>query len=307
MAAEMKDVTPTKERVRVSAGRQGGPTVLPKEPSNIPMPAVRPTGGDRYSEPKSVLAIIADAAANPAINPAVMRELLDMKKEIMAEEARLAFINAKLLLNDKLPTINKDGKIEFKDKGEGRTVLKFASFENINDVIKPLLKEFGFDLWFSSEPGLAGMINVVGHMEHRLGFGRLTTFPMPYDGSGGKSGAQGWASAFSFGKRVTTIGLLNIQTRAIEDRDRDGNGINFKPARGGGYAEVEDTKPITPAQRDKIVDLLTAAKIKEQQFCIKYGINQIIQLPADLYDAAVAAIEAHRAGAASAKRGDARG
>jgi hypothetical protein len=304
----MKDVTPKKERVRVSAGRGGGPVVLPREPSNIPMPLVRPTGGDRTSEPKSVLAIIADAAANPAINPAVMRELLDMKKEIMAEEARLAFINAKLLLNDKLPTINKDGKIEFKDKGAGKAVLKFASFENINDVIKPLLKEFGFDLWFSSEPGLAGMINVVGHMEHRLGFGRATTFPMPHDGSGGKSGAQGWASAFSFGKRVTTIGLLNIQTRAIEDRDRDGNGSNFKPAKGGGYAEVaEEVGPISPAQRDKLVDLITAAKIKEQQFCVRYGINQIIQLPADLYDAAVAAIEAHRAGAAAAKRDGARG
>jgi hypothetical protein len=303
MAAEMKDVTP-KNRVRVQAGREGGPRAAfappaAAAPTNLPVPAI--------SEPTNLLAVIARAAADPRTDTAKMQALLDMQKAIMAEEARLAFINAKLLLNDKLPTINKDGKIEFKDKGAGKAVLKFASFENINDIIKPLLKEFGFDLWFSSEPGLADMINVVGHMEHRLGFGRLTTFPMPHDRSGGKSGAQGWASAFSFGKRVTTIGLLNIQTRAIEDRDRDGNGSNFKPARGGGYAEVEDTKPITPAQRDKIVDLLTAAKIKEQQFCIKYGINQIIQLPADLYDAAIAAIEAHGAGAASAKRGDARG
>jgi hypothetical protein len=257
----------------------------------------RPDGGN-------LLAVITAAAADPRCNVEKMEALLKMHKEVVAEEARLAFIEDKLRLTDKLPSINKDGKIEFKDKGHGAATLKFASFENINDVIKPLLKEFSFDLWFSSEPGVAGMINVIGNLEHRLGFIRKTTFPMPHDGSGGKSGAQGWASAFSFGKRVTTIGLLNIQTKAIEDRDRDGNEGKFVPAKGGGFAEVPAEQPkITAAQRDKIVDLITAAKIKESQFCTKYGIGQIGMLPAELFDAAVKAIADHVEAAKAASRG----
>lgn len=279
----MKDVSPS-ARVATADKRRRRPTT----PPNLPVPTA--------PEPTNLLAVIARAAADPRTDTAKMQALLAMQKEIMAEEARLAFIRAKLLLNDKLPVINKDGKIEFKDKGSGAAVLKFSSFENINDIIKPLLKEFGFDLWFSSEPGIAGMINVVGHMEHELGFVRMTVFPMPHDASGGKSGAQGWASAFSFGKRVTTIGLLNIQTRALEDRDHDGSDRKLKRAKGGGLAEAaDDVPPITPAQRDRIVTLITDAKINEANFCSRYGINQIIQLPSNLFDAAVKAIKEYKA------------
>lgn len=302
----MKNVSPAarvatadKPHVRVQAGREGGPRAefappANLAPTNLPVPA--------GAEPTNMLAVIARAAADPRTDTAKMQALLDMQKAIVAEEARIAYIGAKLLLTKKLPTINKDGKIEFKDKGAGKAVLKFASFENINDIIKPLLDEFGFDLWYSSEPGVAGMINVIGHLDHQNGHTRQTVFPMPHDASGGKSGAQGWASAFSFGKRITTIGLLNIQTRAVEDRDRDGSDRNVKPARGGGMAEVEDpAPPITPAQRDKLVDLITNANIKEAQFCTKYGIGQIIQLPSNLFDAAVKAVEEHAAQKAAAR------
>lgn len=279
----MKDVTP-KERVRVLAGRAGGPRAefappAVPAPTNLPVPA--------GPEPTNMLAVIARAAADPRTDTAKMQALLDMQKGIMAEEARLAFISAKLLLNDKLPTINKDGKIEFKDKGQGKATLKFASFENINEIIKPLLKEFGFDLWFSSEPGVAGMINVVGHMEHRLGFFRITTFPMPHDASGGKSGAQGWASAFSFGKRVTTIGLLNIQTKALEDRDRDGNQGNFKPARGGGMAEAPpEIETIDNEQHFKIRELIEWCGVPMATFLDHYGIKKLSDLPVNLFGAA---------------------
>lgn len=302
----MKDVSPStrvatseKPHIRVQAGREGGPRgefAPPANlaPTNLPVPA--------GAEPTNLLAVIARAAADPRTDTAKMQSLLNMQKDIVAEEARIAYIGAKLLLTRKLPTINKDGKIEFKDKGAGKAVLKYASFENINDVIGPLLDQFGFDLWFSSEPGVAGMINVIGHLDHQNGYTRQTVFPMPHDASGGKSGAQGWASAFSFGKRITTIGLLNIQTRAVEDRDRDGSDRNVKPARGGGMAEVEEpSPPITPAQRDRLVDLLTEANIKESQFCTKYGVGQIIQLPSNLFDAAVKAIEEHAAQKAAAR------
>ncbi len=257
---------------------------------------VRAVGVHRPEEGGSFLAVIRAGAADPRCDVSKMEAMLRMQKEIMAEEARLAFIAAKLALTDKLPTINKDGKIEFKDKGHGAATLKFASFENINDVIKPLLKEFEFDLWFSSQPGVAGMINVIGNLEHRLGFIRQTTFPMPHDASGGKSGAQGWASAFSFGKRVTTIGLLNIQTKAIEDRDRDGNEGNFKPAKGGAFTEApQDLAKVTPAQRDKLVAAMTDAGVSEAKFRAKYGVQQVGFLPAALYQAALDAIAEHKA------------
>ena len=269
-----------KERVRVQAGREGGPRAASKA-----VATAAPAAAVEQHQPQSMLAVIASAAADPRCDVTKMQALLDMQKGILAEEARLAFIEAKLLLNEKLPTINKDGKIEFKDKGQGKATLKFASFENINHVIKPLLKEFGFDLWFSSEPGVAGMINVVGHMEHRLGFFRITTFPMPHDASGGKSGAQGWSSAFSFGKRVTTIGLLNIQTTAIEDRDLDGNVGNFKRSTDG-YVDVDPIRKLSRAQAAELEEVMKDCGVTVRGFCEIYGIKSVAELNDDLFEAA---------------------
>lgn len=261
----------------------------PKQRHRVPATSVR-----RPEEGGGFLAVIAAAAADPRCDVSKMQALLAMQKEIEAEQARLAYTQSKLDLTRKLPSINKDGRIEFKDKGEGKPVLKFASFENINDVIKPLLDEFDFDLWFSSEPGVSGMVNVIGHLDHARGHNRQTVFPMPHDSSGGKSGAQGWASAFSFGKRVTTIGLLNIQTRALEDRDRDGTDRATQRAKGGGFVEAAPPAPkVSPLQRDNLIERITRAGIKEAQFCTHYGVGQIGLLPAELYDAAVQAIADH--------------
>ncbi len=279
--------------------------VLPDSPASAPMPPVSATAGPRpihrvpaigvhRPDDGSLLAVIRSAAADPKCDVTKMQALLQMQKEIVAEQARLTYIDAKLRLTEKLPIINKDGKIEFKDKGQGKATLRFASFENINDVLKPLLEEFGFDLWFSSKPGVPGMVDVVGHLEHRDGYTRETTFPMPHDPSGGKSGAQGWASAFSFGKRVTTIGLLNLQTRALEDRDRDGAKQNLRQARGGGFVEAPADDPkINSKQLEELSGMLTWAGINDANFCTHYGILEVKDLPASIYEAAVKAIKDH--------------
>lgn len=282
-----------KERVRVQAGREGGPRAefsppAATAPTNLPVP-----GGP---EPTNILSAIIRAAADPRTDTTKMQALLNMQKELVAEEARLVYIGAKLELTDMLPIINKDGKIEFKDKGNGKAVLKFASFDNINDIIKPLLKKCSFDLWFSSEPSVPGMINVIGHLDHRNGHTRSTTFPMPHDASGGKSAAQGWASAFSFGKRITTIGLLNIQTKALEDQDRDGSDRNLKRGRGEVMVEAPaEPDCVTDDQAIKLRDLIEWCGIGTPKFCDHYSIPKVTALPENLFDAAKKACEDYHA------------
>jgi hypothetical protein len=233
----------------------------------------------------STLAVIADALKDPNFKPENMRLVLDMHKEMIAEQARLNFTASMRELKRKLPTVNRDGKIEYKDKGAGKAKIMFASFENIHDIIRPLLDEHGFDLWYSSEPGSPGMINVIGNLDHEDGHVRRTIFPMPHDASGGKSGAQGWASAFSFGKRIATIGLLNIVTRAKVDQDRDG----AAPTQAKGGAPVddsdlasqdEDTPKITTEQHDKLIDALEGCGVSRKKFCEVYKITAIVDLPA---------------------------
>ena len=107
-----------------------------------------------------------------------------------------------------------------------------------------------------------------------------------------------------YGMRYNAIALLNIISEDPRDRDHDGHPGKFVPSKGGGFAEVPAEQPkITTAQRDKIADLMIAAKIKELQFCTKYGISQVGFLPADLFDAAVKAIADHVEAAKAANRG----
>jgi hypothetical protein len=221
---------------------------------------------------------------------------------MIAEQARLDYIAAMRDLKRELPIINKDGKIEFKDKGQGKATLRFASFENIHEVITPLLDKHGFDLWFSSEPGAAGMINVVGSIEHLNGYVRRTVLPMPHDASGGKSGAQGWASAFSFGKRIATIGLLNIRTRAPEDRDLDGN--KAKVTKAGKPQVVEGQVLVDPpagdqvevCSEDQIVKVREAIEgngVPEKTFLGHFQIKKVIDLPAADFEDAMTACRSY--------------
>ena len=60
--------------------------------------------------PANMLSIIASAAANPSVDVSKMRELLTMQREIVSEEARVAFTED--FIKMRLPSIGRDGKID---------------------------------------------------------------------------------------------------------------------------------------------------------------------------------------------------
>jgi hypothetical protein len=265
-------------------------------------------------EAKNILAIIADAATNPNFNPDSMRALLDMRREEMADQSKRDFNAAFIALQEDLPTIRADGRIEIRAKdakgertGGVQQSTPYATFNNIMKAIKPLLIKHGFALSFSTEP-VGERLLVKGYLDGH-GHQRTTAFPLPAETSGSKNNVQGWGSSMSYGKRYATIALLNLVSEAKEDRDLDGNAPppekKGQPGAGfpGDNISSGPAKPITATQRDKIVDLITGAKIKESQFCAKYGIAQIGMLPADQFDAAVKAIADHVEAAKAGTRG----
>lgn len=250
--------------------------------------------------PRNMLGVLLQAASDPKVDVPKMQAILAMQKEMVAEQARLDYTVAMRALQRELPSINRDGKIEYRDKGDGKgkpKPLYFASFQNLHKVLKPLVDKFGFDLWYSSEPGASGMINVVAHLEHDNGYARRTIFPMPHDPSGGKSAAQGWASAFSFGKRIATIGLFNILTEAPEDRDVDGNAAKRTKA---GRPQVVDgdvvlengvatTEVCSEDQLVKVRDAIEGCGVSDKNFCSHFRIEKVSQLPLAEYENALAA------------------
>lgn len=286
----MKDVTP-KGRVRVQAGREGGPRAAEAvpampAPTNLPVPA--------GPEPTNMLAVIARAAADPRTDTAKMQALLDMQKGIMADESKRAFNAAFIALQNDLPSVGRDGRIEIREKNaagsrEGGRVQQstpYATFNNIMKTIKPLLNRHGFALSFSTEP--AGERILVKGLLEGHGHERSTAFPLPAETSGSKNNVQGWGSSMSYGKRYCTIALLNIVSEAAEDADTDGHAGNFKPAKGGGFAEVPEKMALISAdQREELLRKIEWCGVSLTVFHEHYGIAKIGELPADLYESAI--------------------
>jgi hypothetical protein len=238
-------------------------------------------------EPTNVLAIIARAAADPAVLPDKMRALLDMQKEIMAEEARIAFTRSFVGLQADLPTIRTDGKIEIREKvaggertGKVQQATPYATFQNIMKTVKPLLQKHGFILWFGPDVNPAGGIIIRGYLDHVKGHGKTCVVPLPLETSGSKNNVQGVGSSLSYGKRYAAISMLNIISHAKDDADLDGHVADAAKPK-------EPPKKISKAQAAELEKAVNDCGVGTDAFCDHYKINHLSDLTTDLFDQAI--------------------
>lgn len=194
-----------------------------------------------------VLDAVIRAASDPAVDVSKMRELLGLQKELMAMQAEQQFTQAFHRMQMEMPRVKRSGSVEYK----GKEAFKFATWENIDAAIRPILQREGFSLSFDSTPrqGDGGGLIVTGTLSHIGGAKRTASIPVPLDTSGGKNNIQGYGSAMAYGKRYTTTSLCNIVTEAEDD---DGH-------RGG-------ERFIEPEQVQELHDLVKQAGRTEADF-----------------------------------------
>lgn len=244
------------------------------------LPAVQ---GSELSAPTSFLAVIARAAADPACNTEKMASLLSMQRQIEEREAEKAFTRDFIALQDVLPVIDKDGKI---DHGAGKQKNLYSTYPNIMKVCKPLLRRHGFALASWIEPAKDGArIEIVSQLDHVEHHHRTSRFPLPAEQSGSKNIVQAWGSSQQYGMRYNAIALLNIVSEAPQDRDHDGNVGNFK--RGtDGYVDVEPIRKLSRAQAAELEEVMKDCGVTVRGFCEIYGIKAVADLNDDLFEAA---------------------
>lgn len=161
------------------------------------------------TEIQSVLSIIKEAALNPAVDVNKMEQLLSMQERIMDRQARAAFIEAEMHMHGQLPTIAKNGAIM---NNAGVVQSRFSRWEDVHRTIGPILHSNSFSLSFeigtdNNMTTVEAVLSHVGGHVKRSGAMRL-----PTDSSGAKNAVQGVGSTVSYGKRYTTLAILNIST-----------------------------------------------------------------------------------------------
>lgn len=261
-----------------------------KAPDIAPMPAKAP----EPAVPQSVamLRMIADLARDPSIPVERMETIYRMQKEIRADEARQAFTRAKIAMSEHLPVIDENGMLDVKPKDNQKKGYKrrHARMIDVNDAIKPLLRKYGFDLWF--EPGVEadGKIAVVAHLDHEEGFGVTGRVPLTVDISGGKNAQQGVGSSHSYGRRYGTVMILNLDSRAPQDADDDAVASGKLKNEQDNRDRTEEVTFLNEKQTGELQALIKDAGIPEESFCTKYEIDKIDRLPSNLFAEARAAI-----------------
>jgi len=180
---------------------------LETQPSNLPVAA---------SEANGMNDMIERLASNKDVDVTKLEKIIELKERVLAHDARAAFNAAFSKMQPELPVIDEKGQIKNKD---GTVRSKYAKLEDIQAAIKPVLAKYGFGIrhktvWPDDKKGI---IRIVGILTHEFGHSEESVFEAPADKSDFRTEIQSQGSTVSYGRRYTTIDLLNIETRGIDN------------------------------------------------------------------------------------------
>jgi hypothetical protein len=247
-----------------------------REIKQIELPSERPSPAPPLDSHSRVLALIERAALDPGADFEKLERLTAMYERLKAKEAELTYNEAKGRILKKLARIKiVKNRSVLPEIGKGKLqaaseAFKYATLEEIDKHLRPLLAEENMDLSYSGEPQEGGGILIRGRLKHLpSGHYEDSVMPAPPDTTGGKSHVQAVGSTNSFLRRYVACNIFNIVVVGDDD-----DGI-------GGTIDETQTKTI--------LDLIKKAKVGPK--FLKYMKAQSVEEAGSL-PAAVATIAA---------------
>lgn len=227
----------------------------------------------------ALLAAIVGLAKDPSVDVVKLQALLEMQERMEAKQAKVEFNRSFVRLSGKMPRVKKNGTV---DLGAGKGSYAFATWEDMDRVIRPLMDEEGFGLSFDSaartEQG--GGITVTGELIHRDGCSKTASMSLALDSGPGRNNLQAMGSSLSYGKRYVAEMLLNIVREGADDDGVKG-GIQY----------------IGPGQIAKIKTLLAETGTNEIRFLDTIGVAEIKEIKVGEFTIAVNLLNAKKAAA----------
>jgi hypothetical protein len=228
--------------------------------------------------PMNLLSLIGQSLVNPAIDTVKLREIVDWYDK---READNAFARDYLAMAKELPEIKRDGTIDQGITRSGRQGVKskYATWENIHEATSAILQRHGFTL--SSYNSMRGEETVVvlrlEHYDQRFGAAfRESIRPIIRDDSGGKTAVQADGSGEQYLKRRMVISILNLRSRAPEDRDLDG--ADPAKVKAAEKKAKEEAKTIDAGQLANLRDAIKDCGVAEQSVLDKYGLAKLEEM-----------------------------
>jgi hypothetical protein len=162
-------------------------------------------------EATTILQVIQRAAADPQCDIEKMERLMAMHERMQAKTNEQAFNAAMAAMQCEIPTVREGGE-------NSHTKNKYATLDDINVTLKPIMQRHGFAITFKVEHSPNG-ISVTGILMHSAGHREQTTMLLPVDIGSGRNAVQAVGSSTTYGKRYVMCALLNITTGDTTDDD----------------------------------------------------------------------------------------
>jgi hypothetical protein len=172
-----------------------------------------------------LLAVIERAARDSSVDIDKMERLLAMQERVQERQAKQAFTEAKIAMRPDLPEITMKGMIVIRKDGKVQQETPFARFEDLHQLVMPVLSAHGFDLKYKNGLSADGKVRVTTILSHIDGHEDETHFDLPHDSSGSKNPVQAVGSSTAYGKRYGTISILNLRVVGEDD-----DGVSATPA-----------------------------------------------------------------------------
>jgi hypothetical protein len=248
------------------------------KPGALPAPAAEAT---------QIMTKIMELASAPDVNPEMFDRLVALQEREQDRQARLEFNLDYMSARLEMPKVRKDGVVEYavnksQPDGPKKEAFRFATIENIEDVVAPIERKYGFSHLYDSAPraGDGGGITATITLIHKSGHEKTSSFSAGLDTSGGKSNLQGMHSSYSLAKRVALMAIWGIVYEGKDD---------------GGVAG--GLKYITDAEKEQLVELLRETKSNTAAFLQRVGgVNSVDEIEHKNFPAALNLLLSKKAG-----------
>lgn len=229
--------------------------------------------------------------AQPSMNPMQMlghavqqgmpietlRELMQLKKEWEADEARKAFVAAMAAFKANPPELVKDKRVSYENKTGKLTQYDHATLGGVCAALIKGLAAHGIShRWETAQQD--NRIKVTCVLTHAQGHSENVSLHSAADDSGGKNSIQAIGSAVTYLQRYTLLAATGL---AALDQDDDGK-------------KSEPVEYITEKQAADLKAMGEEVKADKDKFLAYLGVKMLSEIQAKDYIKAVRALEAKR-------------
>ena len=170
---------------------------------------------ERAAPAETFAGVLMQMLSDPNIPADKMEVVMRMRREVLGDQAREAFMQHFSDLSAELPQVDRDGMV---DLGSGKGKYAFTTIENMDTILRPLLAKHGFAISFASVDN-KDSVTIMGTLSG-WGWERSSTYTMPPDNGPGRNAMQARGSSRRYAKRYIVDDLCNVVRKGKDDDAR---------------------------------------------------------------------------------------